>query len=144
MKDVEETHYSPPVAHSPEVPFLNGNGEDEPHIVNVDFNYVLKQENFFLKCYNLKCLYDSTDFDSFIKLMPDYSSEEIMLNKIVEFKRSANLSRTNSNLLLELLNTLSPTFKIPRDIRSVTRFIDSRINKLSDDVIHKYIPWTEH
>ena len=110
---VDDVHYGPPVAHFDNHNFI-GDGDDQPQIVNVDFSYVQKQESYYRICYNIRCLYESTDMKSFMKLMPVYSREEIMLNKIAEFKRSANLSRANGNLLLELLHSFHHRLKLSK------------------------------
>ena len=47
--------------------------EEMPHIVNEDLTYVHMQESYYKKCFSLDCLYQSTDFKSFIDIMPVYS-----------------------------------------------------------------------
>ena len=63
------------------------------YIVNEDLTYVYMQESFYRKCFNLDCLYQSNDFNSFLQKMPTYSDSELLINKLAEFKKTAHLSR---------------------------------------------------
>ena len=67
--------------------------DDFPYIVNEHLTYVYMQESFYRKCFNLDCLYQSNDFNSFIQKMPTYSDSELLINKLAKFKKSAHLSR---------------------------------------------------
>ena len=42
---------------------INEDIEDLPHIVDLDFSYIKKQESYYQICFNLQCLYDSTDME---------------------------------------------------------------------------------
>ena len=72
------------------------------------------------KCFNSDCLYQSTDFKSLVAIMPAYSDDEFFINKLAEFKKSPHLSRINTNLL----QSVNPIVKVPKDERSITRYID--------------------
>ena len=69
---------------------------------------------------NSDCLYQSTDLKSLVAIMPAYSDDEFLLNKLAEFKKCPHLSRINTNLL----QSVNPIVKVPKDERSITRYLD--------------------
>ena len=45
--------------------------------------------------------------------MPTYPDSELLVNKLAEFKKSAHLSRVNTNFLLILLQSVNPAGYMP-------------------------------
>ena len=52
--------------------------------------------------------------------MPAYPDDEFLINKLAEFKKCPHLSRINTNLL----QSVNPLVKVPKDERSITRYLD--------------------
>jgi hypothetical protein len=109
-----------------------------------DIKYIEIQEKFYTDNYNLEALQDSTDFNSFISLLPLYKENDLVMHTLCQFKRKAGLSRNMSNNFLRLIETFKPEISVPKDIRVCSRFIEKHMKDLKANIIKKKIPWPAH
>jgi hypothetical protein len=113
------------------------------NIVEDDLLYCRLQEELYLKNFSLEALQLSNSLRSFIRYLPQYNNEEILISALLDFKKKASLSRENGNELLNLIKLFQPATRVPRDWRAVVRDVDRHVCPLKDTTIRRTVPWPE-
>ena len=69
-----------------------------------DMVYLRNQETLYRTSYTLKCL-ECEDLDAFVSAMPSMEnreSKDVLFNKLLKFKRDAQLSRSSGKMFVDL------------------------------------------
>jgi hypothetical protein len=103
--------------------------------------YIRYQEDFYFNSFSPEALRDSTDLRTFLDLIPQHTPEDVMMIKLIRFKRQAKLSRQSANALLELIAAFHPTVKVPKDWGSVTRYMDKKTDYLRKNSLAKEVAY---
>jgi hypothetical protein len=109
---------------------------------NPDLKYVRLQEELYRHSYNVRALQDSVDLESFINCLEPYSTEDVVMSRLLHFKNRIDLSRAGGNELLLLLSSFSNgDYPIPSTWKSVLRYVRRKCNHLDATTLRRVIPW---
>ena len=110
-----------------------------------DLHYCLIQEEIYRQNFSIECLMKSTDLETFISLLPEYTDIVRMMIELYHFQRKASLSRECGNELLSILNRISPDLVCAKtkDWRAIHNFVEKSCAAVVNTALHKEVPWPD-
>ena len=93
--DEQQVFNSYPEDHNDclDMPGVVSDEEDDDAPPAEDMKYIRYQEDFYFNSFSPEALRDSTDLRTFLDLIPQHTPEDVMMIKLIRFKRQAKLSR---------------------------------------------------
>ena len=117
-------------------------------LLEVDFvderKYYRMQEELFKDVFSLDCLRNSNDMESFVNSLRIRSPTEVMFAKLISFQQKAKLSRDLSNEFLSIIQSFEPQLDVPRDWRTIRRYIMKTMKICNSFTLKKTMEWPPH
>jgi hypothetical protein len=91
----------------------------------------------------MEALVDSFDWNSFLTMLPQYEMKDIIYNKIIQFRRSANLNQRSTQEFLNIINLLQSNVDIPTRFTSIDRYVNNKLSFMNSNLLRRQVPWPE-
>ena len=106
-----------------------------------DYTYVRLQEALYKASYSMEALVDSSDWNTFLTMLPQYETKDIIYNKIIQFRRSANLNQRSTQEFLDIMQMLQPNVDIPTHFSSIDRYVNNKLSYMNANLLRRSIAW---
>ena len=102
------------------------------------------QEELFKDVFSLDRLRNSNNIESFVNSLRIRSPTEVMFAKLISFQQKAKLSRDLSNEFLQIIQSFEPQLDVPRDWRTIRRYIMKTMKICNSFTLKKTMEWPPH